>query len=243
MRTLIVLFAAALAAAERKRPLRPRTRPQKERLVSNLATFAVSAAVVAVMQPLLVGPVVERVRKERRGLLQQIRMPPALRLAAGVLLLDYTLWWWHWMSHRFAPLWHFHRIHHADPDLDASTALRFHVGEMSLSMFYRMLQVRLLGTDARALTAWNYLLMPSVLFHHSNLRLPEDADRALANVLVTPRMHGIHHSDVYEETNSNWSSLFTWWDRLHSTLLLDVPQEVVVIGPPTRHLRLTQNGT
>jgi sterol desaturase/sphingolipid hydroxylase (fatty acid hydroxylase superfamily) len=136
------------------------------------------------------------------------------------------------MNHHVPMLWFFHRVHHLDRDLDVSTGVRFHPGEMALSSFFRAAQVRILGVDERTLRIWQRMLLISILFHHSNLRLPEKSDRVLTNAIVTPRMHGIHHSDREEETNSNYSSLFTIWDRLHGTLRLDRPQEEITIGAP-----------
>ena len=149
---------------------------------------------------------------------------------AAILLLDYTLWWWHRWNHVWPPLWKFHFVHHADLDLDVSTALRFHFGEMALAAFFRAAQIRILGVDPKALFWWQRILLVSILFHHSNLRLPADADRRLVQFIVTPRMHGIHHSEIESETNSNWASLFTCWDVLHRTFIYDVPQPV--IGAP-----------
>jgi len=123
-------------------------------------------------------------------------------------------------------------VHHVDRDLDASTALRFHFGEMALSVFFRMAQVRLLGVSPTAASVWQTLLLASIAFHHSNLRLPPHIERRLVRFIVTPRMHGIHHSDHRDETNTNWSSLFSWWDRLHGTLRLDIPQDAIEIGVP-----------
>jgi sterol desaturase/sphingolipid hydroxylase (fatty acid hydroxylase superfamily) len=79
---------------------------------------------------------------------------------------------------------------------------------------------------------WQTILFASILFHHSNVRLPLALERVLVRLIVTPRMHGIHHSDREDETNSNWSSMFSVWDFLHRTFRLDVPNEDVVIGVP-----------
>ena len=136
------------------------------------------------------------------------------------------------MNHRVPMLWRFHLVHHVDRDLDASTGLRFHFGEMGLSSLFRLAQVRLLGVGPEATSLWQFLLILSVLFHHSNIALPRRVDRALTRVLVTPRMHGIHHSDYASETNSNWSSLFTFWDFLHGTFEEDIPQDAIEIGVP-----------
>jgi len=191
-----------------------------------------TAAALSVLQAPLLVPTVQRVEKKRLGLLHRLRLKPLSRTLLGVLLLDYTLWWWHWLNHRVDLFWRFHLVHHVDRDMDASTAIRFHVGEMSLSVLYRMAQVRLLGIDGRAMSLWQSMLMISTFFHHSNLRLSPASERLLVRFLVTPRMHGIHHSDYRRETDSNWSSLFSVWDYLHGTMRLDIPQQAVTIGVP-----------
>lgn len=231
---VLAIGGTALAAvwAENARPLRVRRESLVRRTVRNLATAAITAVAVSLIQSAVLGRATSSVEQRRRGLLQQVPLPRAARVVAGVLLLDYTLWWWHWLNHRMPLLWRFHLVHHVDRDLDASTALRFHFGEMSLSVLYRALQVRLFGIDRQTLAIWQTLLFASIFFHHSNTELSAESERALSRVLVTPRMHGIHHSDYAEETHSNWASLFTWWDMLHGTMRTDVAQEDVTIGVP-----------
>jgi sterol desaturase/sphingolipid hydroxylase (fatty acid hydroxylase superfamily) len=129
-------------------------------------------------------------------------------------------------------LWRFHLVHHIDMDLDTTSALRFHAIDMALSIPWRAAQVRVCGASSRAHALWQAFFFVSVLFHHSNLRLPLALERVLVRALTTPRLHGIHHSIVQEETNSNWSSGLSVWDRLHGTLRTDVPQDAIVIGVP-----------
>src|SRR5205085_3280127 len=166
------------------------------------------------------------------GILKLARLPKWLETLAAVVLLDYTLYLWHVATHRLPFLWRFHVAHHVDLDLDASTALRFHFGELSLSTAWRAGQVVLIGVSPLSLSVWQTCLLLSILFHHSNVRLPLEVERKLNHLIVTPRMHGIHHSVVEEEANSNWSSGLTIWDRLHGTLRLNVPQDEVMIGVP-----------
>ena len=90
----------------------------------------------------------------------------------------------------------------------------------------------LIGVDPQTLWLWQTILFASILFHHANLRLPLRVERLLVRLIVTPRMHGIHHSDRLNETNTNWSSLLSWWDYLHGTILLNVPQAEITIGVP-----------
>jgi len=117
-------------------------------------------------------------------------------------------------------------------DFVLTTALRFHFGELICSVPWRAAQVLALGITPSSFSTWQRLLFLSILFHHSNLRLPVRTERWLNRLLVTPRMHGIHHSMVSGEMNSNWSSGLTLWDRLHGTLKLNVPQEEITIGVP-----------
>lgn len=213
-------------------PLRRTVEPKGRRLVRNFTVAATAAIVAELLRLPLLVPVVAWTEAREFGLLHLVVMPPALRIGLAFLLLDYTLWWWHWLSHRVPVLWRFHLVHHVDRDLDASTALRFHFGEHALSVFFRIAQVVLIGAPPAALGLWQAVLFVSIFFHHSNLRLPVRLEAVLVRLIVTPRMHGIHHSDHREETNSNWSSMLSVWDWLHGTMLLGVPQRDVVIGVP-----------
>jgi sterol desaturase/sphingolipid hydroxylase (fatty acid hydroxylase superfamily) len=230
----IGISGAALAAvlAENARPLRARRESRGRRTARNLITAALTAAAVSLIQSSILERATDAVESRRVGLLQRLPLPRAARVVAGVLLLDYTLWWWHWLNHRVPLFWRFHLVHHVDRDLDASTALRFHFGEMSLSVVYRAMQVRLFGIDRETLALWQAMLFASIFFHHSNTDLPPETERLLSRVIVTPRMHGIHHSDYADETHSNWASLFSWWDMFHGTMRTDIPQEEIVIGVP-----------
>ena len=222
----------ALLLAEKRRPLRDQREPWQKRTARNLTMAGLSAVAAMTLQNSLLVPLTRSIEENHMGLLQQLRLAPIVRTAVGVLMLDYTLWWWHWLNHKVPLLWRFHLVHHVDRDLDASTALRFHFGEMSLSVLYRMAQMFLLGIDRNALAVWNLMLMVSILFHHSNLRLDPRIERLLVRLIVTPRMHGIHHSDYQKETDSNWSSLLSCWDALHGTLKLNIPQDDLTIGVP-----------
>jgi sterol desaturase/sphingolipid hydroxylase (fatty acid hydroxylase superfamily) len=221
-----------LLAFELLRPLRPEVEPKMRRLARNAVVAALGFGVLAVVQTPALRPLWRWMEERHVGLLHQVELPRAVEVVLAVILLDYTLWHWHWLNHRVPFLWRFHLVHHVDRDLDASTALRFHFGEMALSVPYRMLQIAVIGADAWSLGLWQALLLPSILFHHSNVRLPVGFERALVRLIVTPRMHGIHHSAYENETNSNWSSLLSAWDYLHGTVLLGVPQRAIDIGVP-----------
>jgi sterol desaturase/sphingolipid hydroxylase (fatty acid hydroxylase superfamily) len=166
------------------------------------------------------------------GLVHVIALPVPLEFVLSFLLMDLGFYYWHVANHRVPFLWRFHNVHHIDPDLDVSTAFRFHFGEIALSTGFSLLQLSLIGPSAWAFAVYQLVFQAEVLFHHSNVRLPIGAERFLNKVLVTPRMHGIHHSQVHRENNSNFGTLFPWWDRLHRTLGVNIPQAEVVVGVP-----------
>ena len=236
---LVALSVLALLVLERKYPLRKRTMPSVPRLLTNvklvpLATLSLRLA--------LVPAVVQAARfsqRTRLGLLHRASLPTWLSGMLGFALLDYGNYGWHRLNHRFGFLWRFHQVHHADLDMDVSTGLRFHVLEMLISVFYRAGIVALAGVNPRTTLWYEIVFELANNFHHSNTRLPEKLDQRLSRLLVTPRMHGIHHSIVRQETDSNYCIVFTYWDQLHRTFRTDVPQEAVNIGVPyvRKHLK------
>lgn len=161
-----------------------------------------------------------------------IALPSWCNLVIGILLMDLTFYYWHRANHKIPLLWRFHNVHHIDPDLDVSTSFRFHFFEIFYSTVFRVFQVLILGVAPFTYLIYEILFILGTMFHHSNIRLPLQLERLLNKIIVTPRMHGIHHSAVQEETNSNYSVVFRWWDSLHKTLILNIPQSVINIGIP-----------
>lgn len=230
-----VLAAAALGALvwlERRRPLRRTVQPAFRRNVRNGVVAAVGAVALRALERPVTDRLTALVERRRIGVLPRLGLPKWAETALAVVLLDYTLYLWHILTHRVGFLWRFHIVHHADLDMDASTAVRFHTAELVVSIAWRAGQVLLIGVSARQLDLWQKLTIAAILFHHSNLRLPIDVERRLVKAVVTPRMHGIHHSIVRRDADSNWSTILSVWDRLHSTLRLDVKQDDIDIGVP-----------
>ncbi|WP_179222958.1 sterol desaturase family protein [Pontibacter ummariensis] len=230
---LLGLVATTLFVLEAKRQLRKRSRPKKERLLENGSVAAVALPALRLLLLPTMYAAAKWSEKHQVGLLRRMGLPRWTKHVVGFLLLDYSNYLWHVLLHRSTLLWRFHNVHHIDLDLDLSTAWRFHVGENLASVPYRSAAVALIGVPAPLLLAYEVLFEGCTAFHHSNLRLPYKLERRLCQLMVTPRMHGIHHSIVEKETNSNFSVIFSWWDRLHRTIRLNVPQEAVTIGVPS----------
>jgi sterol desaturase/sphingolipid hydroxylase (fatty acid hydroxylase superfamily) len=229
---LVLGTFAALLCFEIKRPLRQQTQSKLKRDTRNLAMAAMSATAIGVFEKPIVRRLSQTVHQRGWGIVKLFGFLVWAETGLAVVFLDYTLYIWHVLTHKAPFLARFHRVHHADLDMDASTALRFHFGEMILSVPWRAAQVLAIGAAPLSLSLWQTLTTMAILFQHSNLRLPFGVERWLSRLVVTPRMHGIHHSIIMEETDANWSTIFSFPDFLHRAIRLNVPQEKLVIGIP-----------
>ncbi|HZX42914.1 MAG TPA: sterol desaturase family protein [Myxococcaceae bacterium] len=233
-RGLPTIVPVLLLLAERRWPLRPVHR-DPSRLVTNAVLGLLAVGIEAVLDGPLARGTARRAERSGWGLARLPRSP--WRTLAGVLWLDWTLYLWHRATHRNRGLWRLHLPHHLDPAMDVTTAFRFHLAELLASAPVRYAQVASVGVPEDAVRLWQGLLVLSISFHHSNLRLPLPVERAIRTLLVTPRLHGIHHSVHRELRDSNWSSGLTLWDRLHRTYRTE-PVEVTQLGvegvPPAR---------
>lgn len=229
---VLMAFFFVLFVAESVRQLRQRKTSRMGRLIVNgLVAVPGFIALRFMLLPALVFLAIQN-EAWQFGLSYWYRLPASMEFIIAFLLLDYTNYLWHRINHGIPLLWRFHLVHHTDTDLDISTAIRFHVGELVASVFFRGLAVVLIGATPLLVLVYEIVFELATQFHHSNWRLPIQLERVLNFIIVTPRMHGIHHSIIHRETDSNYSVIFSWWDRLHGTINLHVPQSRITIGVP-----------
>jgi len=164
------------------------------------------------------------------GIGHQLGGPIWLQWVAALVLFDAWMYLWHRLNHRVPLLWRFHAVHHSDREMDATSAFRFHTGEMAFSLMARLIVLPLLGMTMTQLLLYETILLPVILFHHSNIRLPASIDRAMRWLIVTPRMHWVHHSREQPETDSNYASVLSVWDRCFRTFRLRRSPETIQLG-------------
>ena len=141
--------------------------------------------------------------------------------------MDGWTYGWHRLNHRVPFLWRFHRAHHSDAQMDVTTASRFHIGEILFSNCLRIPLILLLGIQLWELVLYETALLAVIQFHHANVGVPPRLDQLLRCFIVTPAMHKVHHSRWQPETDSNYSSLLSIWDRLfRSFRLRDDPRTI-----------------
>lgn len=208
---------AIMALAEALWPRRQRRLGRAQRWATNLSIMVLGAGVIrllaALSVPLVAVAVALWAERTQTGLLHGLDWPAWLAFTVSLLLLDLLIWAQHAAFHRVPLFWRLHRVHHADREIDASTALRFHPIEIGLSMLIKSAAVLLLGAPALAVMIFEIVLNAMAIFNHANVQLPERVDRMLRRLLVTPDMHRIHHSTDPREHHRNFGFNLSIWDR------------------------------
>jgi sterol desaturase/sphingolipid hydroxylase (fatty acid hydroxylase superfamily) len=138
-------------------------------------------------------------------------------LPLDIVLLDLWIYWWHRANHEWRFLWRFHEVHHRDRHLDATTALRFHFGEVALSAAARAAVIVALAIPLTSVIVFEILAIVATVFHHANWRIPKALEARLARLIITPSRHWVHHHNVLADTNSTYGTIFSFWDRWFGT--------------------------
>ncbi len=196
----------------------------------NLALAVLNTLVVAVPFASMMLLVTQWSAQQAFGVGHWMSAPAWVNWIVVLIVFDAWMYLWHRLNHRVPLLWRFHAVHHSDREMDATSAFRFHTGEIAFSFLARLLVLPLLGMTMAQLLVYETVLLPVILFHHSNVRLPARADRWLRLVIVTPRMHWVHHSREQPETDSNYASVLSIWDRCFRTFRLRDRPETIELG-------------
>ncbi len=211
-------------------PLRTPVESKLRHVSVNLVIFGVNALVLRLVAGggLLLWS--SRIENQAWGLLNQLQLNPVADIAVSVILLDLSYYGIHRLNHRVPFLWRFHRAHHSDLDVDVTTGLRFHIGEVLISTSIKIVSVLALGISPLGVLISEMALLMSAQFQHSNIPLPATIERSLRLCVVTPPMHIVHHSVRLTEQNSNYGTMLSWWDRLFGSYVRTGPQDTMTLG-------------
>src|SRR5215472_6817747 len=205
-----------IAAIEMVIPLRPRGPWNKQHLSPNLVmTLITFGTNILLTMPLVA--VAVRLQARGLGLLPLLARPSLATVLLGVVVLDFAAYLAHVTMHQVPALWRFHRVHHSDPTVDVTTALRQHPGETLIRYGFLAVSALGLGVDPGALAFYRALSAINSLLEHANIRVPQRIDRLLALVIVSPTMHKVHHSRLEPFTNTNYGNILAVFDRLFLT--------------------------
>ncbi len=214
------------------RPFRSPVDNRLRRQAINLFIIGSNGAFLSVLLGGLLIAAYQVLELHQCGVLHVLSITGWWNVAWTVIALDGVTYLWHRAYHGLPVMWRMHRVHHSDRDLDVTTSGRFHLTEMALSAIFRLGVLALLGAEVASVVIFEIVFGLLNQLEHANLRLPGRLDRALQWVMVTPDMHRVHHSQVTAHTNSNYSTIFSWWDRLGGTFRAIREQEMLRIGLP-----------
>ena len=234
---LLIIAAAYLTlfTIEHYAPYFKKRRQHLPHSLRNLVLAGINAVISSLCFIVMIKHVCDWTWDNQIGILNQINLPIAYSFVLAIVLIDLWQYIWHRLNHQVAFLWKFHQVHHADKDMDASTGLRFHPIEIIYSNFIRISIIPLIGLQLDHLLVYEVLLLPIILFHHSNIKLNEKIDKILRIVTVTPHMHRLHHSDIQSETDSNYASVFSIWDRLFKSYTMRPIEQAFNLGLDDRY--------
>jgi sterol desaturase/sphingolipid hydroxylase (fatty acid hydroxylase superfamily) len=219
---------AVLSALETISPFLPNP-SRLQHMRRNLSLMFCNVLVDVGMRGLTAGASVY-VARHGFGLLHAAELSTFKLAVVGILLLDFTNYGIHRLKHSLPVLWKFHQVHHSDSWLDVTTSLRFHPGETLITMFLQLAVVIVFGIPTWVMALYFLCLIFFILINHSNVRWPLAADRCMRSVFTSPYMHKTHHSREQSENDSNFSDIFSIWDRLFKTYRTRESYEDLVTG-------------
>jgi len=208
-----------MASWEAIAPRRKTATLKVSRWIANLSVAVLNTMVIRILMASGAVGVAMVTAENGWGILNMLHWPVWIEIVLAVLLLDLMIYLQHLGFHAVPVLWKIHMVHHADPDYDVTTAVRFHPVEALLSMVLKMAGVAIIGASPTAVLAFEVILNGMAMFNHANVRMPAFVDRILRWVVVTPDMHRIHHSIFLRETNRNFGFNLPWWDYMFGTYL------------------------
>lgn len=206
--------------------------PQKRKYNSlknearNLAVGILNAALLFIPSLILV-EILGYTQDHQIGLLNLISLPFAAEVAITFLITDLAMYGWHRLNHTYSLLWRFHRFHHLDEQMNTATALRFHSFELIAAVIAKGIFFLIAGLSFLPVLIYETIFFIVVVFHHSNIKISDTADMLYRKVFSSPMMHRIHHSEKKEETNSNYGSVFSFWDKIFKTYKKNAAGEIV----------------
>jgi sterol desaturase/sphingolipid hydroxylase (fatty acid hydroxylase superfamily) len=211
-------------------PYRPGSIPKIRRWLNNLGLAVFNGLVLNFIFAGLIIQTAVYVNERHQGILNLWPLPHWLKILATIVFLDFILYVWHLLNHEMPFFWRFHRVHHSDLNMDVSTSSRFHIGELAISAVIKVGLIYFIGADLIGIVLFESLLVFTSQFEHSSLKVPGWFENLYWILFVPPSMHRIHHSVVIQERNTNYGTIFSFWDRALETLLAGVDQARIRIG-------------
>lgn len=214
---IFILVLILIISLEYFLPRRQLKLSKKKRWSTNFLLLLTDVFFVRLLLPVATVETAVIAQAHNIGLLNQFELPVMVNIVITIIVFDVFIYGQHVLFHKVNLFWSMHRVHHTDLEYDVTTGIRFHPAEIVISMLIKMLGILILGPAVIAIVIYEIVLSSASIFTHGNLRLPYNTDGLIRKIFITPDMHRIHHSVYRQETDSNYGSLFSCWDRLFKT--------------------------
>ncbi len=214
--TIVLALMAALSLIETALPFFRKSAWRRGHLVANVTLVSMTVVMNFVLNAGTVS-LTAWLNSRHVGLFAATELSPLLMIVVGIAALDACTYAAHRLMHAVPFLWRAHRVHHADPLVDVTTALRFHPIESVWRFACVMIPAWALGLPVEAVAAYRVISVVVGLVEHANVKLWLPLDTAISFALCTPNMHKIHHSRRATETNTNYGNIFSLLDRALGT--------------------------
>lgn len=194
--------------------------------IKNIIVGIINGLLLIIPSALLIN-LLDFISEQKIGILQQFTIPLRANICLTILIIDYYIYWWHRFNHTKKIFWHFHKFHHREEKMNSTTAVRFHTIELFFSAIFRCVFYLLMGFSFIPVLVYEILFFSVVVIHHSNIRISKNFDLKYRLIFSSPLMHRIHHSTIQHETDTNYGSVFSWWDKLFSTYKAEASGNIV----------------
>ena len=196
---------------------RIRVLDRKTRWTTNLLIILFDSIFLKILLPVGLFGVANWTAQHNLGIFNYFKINSTSAAILTFIIFDLAIYYQHVFSHKWSLLWKFHQVHHTDPDLDVTTALRFHPGEMLYSLIFKVCLIICIGANPLSILVFEVVLNAMSMFNHANIHLPERFEKILRYIIVTPQMHIIHHSVLKKESDTNFGFNFSIWDYLFNS--------------------------
>ena len=212
----VPLIAFLIYKREKKNPERIDYENKFNHDLFNLSTAVVSNSIGSIVK-IPANKIFEIANENNFGFLNKLRISDNHKNLLAILLIDFYMYNWHKINHKYKILWIFHKFHHQDKNMSASSGVRFHVCEIIFSEIFRTIILIPLGISKQQISYYEKVLLPVIIFHHSNIKINDKTDEIINKIIASPGFHRLHHSNKKIEADSNYGSVFSFWDRLFKT--------------------------